>query len=91
MDALIHQFLYKPLRHDGTKVDVLLMNSLTTSSSMDIVFEDIPGFNGAAGVTVSCVLGCKDIGTFDDKIKVEVESHDARFLILEAYPSRKID
>lgn len=61
-----------------------MLNSKESESLIDVVFGDVPNFKGGEGVTVRCLWEHKDLGVFDDMIQLSIESHDARFLILEA-------
>ena len=45
-----------------------MLNSKESEDSIDVVFEDIPGFKGKKGVSVRCIWGHKDLGVLDDKI-----------------------
>ncbi|GMH62596.1 hypothetical protein TL16_g03510 [Triparma laevis f. inornata] len=79
------QYLYKPMSEDGSKVAVLVLNSGDNQVTININFDEIPGFKGAERVDARCVWGRKDIGTFDEKLDdVVIESHDARFFMFEA-------
>jgi len=68
---------------DGSKVAVLLMNSGDEAAELVLDFVDIPGFAGGKAES-RCVWGHKDLGEFDGGLTVNVKSHDAAFLVLEA-------
>ncbi|GMH85976.1 hypothetical protein TrST_g9964 [Triparma strigata] len=79
------QYLYKPMSEDGSKVAVLVMNSDDSEVTVDVSFDEIPGFKGGEGVSARCVWGRKDMGVFDGVLDgVVISSHDARFFMFEA-------
>jgi len=68
------QYLYKPLKYDGTRVAVLLMNSGDASADLALDFADIPGLK-CKTCNVRDIWEKKDLGKEDESITVKVFIH----------------
>lgn len=76
------QYLYKPLKYDGTSVAVLLMNSGDTSADLALDFADIPGLK-CKTCNVRDIWNHRDLGTFSKShVAKDVGSHDSTFLVI---------
>ena len=81
------QFLSKRQSYNGTKVAVLLLNSLKETAQLTLLLERIPG--------ITCLYGCRirdlwrheTLGVFGQSWSVTVGPHDAAFITLEALPA----
>jgi len=79
--AASHQYLYKPLTTDGSKTAVFMMNSDSATQSLTLNLSDVPGMTGPCD-NARDIWEHKDLGKFEETITVDVESHDAAFLVL---------
>lgn len=53
------QYLYKPMKEDGSQVAVLLMNQMDSDSQdLTVNFSDVPGLS-CATCAVRCIWGRK--------------------------------
>lgn len=79
-----HRYLSKPLG-DGKGVAVLLMNSGEDRHPLEVVFKDVPDV-GCSETSCSCLVrdiwAHRDLGQFVGSYNVNVESHDAAFLLV---------
>lgn len=79
--AASHQYLYKPLKTDGTTTAVFMMNSDSTTQTLTLNVSDVPGMKGPCD-NARDIWEHKDLGKVDELITVDVDSHDAAFLVL---------
>lgn len=80
------QYWYKPLKTDGTRTAVLLMNHGDATSDLSLTFADIPGVK-CTTCHVRDIVARKDLGTFTNTyIAQSVESHAASFLMISPEP-----
>merc|ERR1712146_748115 len=76
------QYLYKPLKYDGTRVAVLLMNSGDASADLALDFADIPGLK-CKTCNVRDIWNHRDLGTYSKSyVAKDVGSHDCAFLVI---------
>ena len=73
------QYLSKPL--GGGKVAVLLMNSDSAKATLSTTFASIPGVT-CTDCNVRDIWAHKDLGKKTGSVSVDVETHDAAFLII---------
>merc|ERR1719440_1774936 len=84
------QYFYKPMKADGSKIAVLLMNHGDGNANLDLAFADVPGL-AKGKIQVRDIWNHKDVTTTtDSKITRTVASHDADFLVLTVAPSEEI-
>jgi len=75
------QYWYKPV--GGGKIAVLLMNHATTSASLTLTFNTVPGIPaGTTNVAVRDIWTQQDVGVKNTSYTVTLNSHDSAFLML---------
>jgi alpha-galactosidase len=79
--ASASQYLYKPIGKG--RVAVLLMNMAEDTQMLTADFSKIPGITCTVGCKVRDIWQHKDLGAFNGTATVQVESHDAAFLVVQ--------
>jgi alpha-galactosidase len=74
-----YQYLYKPISNH--RVAVLLLNSGSSTETLEINFKDIPNWN-KMNCKVRDIWNHQDLGSFTNTWSTSVASHDAAFVVL---------
>ena len=75
------QYWNKPV--GGGKIAVLLMNHASTSATLTLTFNTVPGIPaGTTNVAVRDIWAQQDVGVKANSYTVTLNSHDAAFLML---------
>ena len=81
-DAPTWQYFYKPIKADGAKTAVLLMNHGNKTADLTLDFADVPGLK-CSSCNVRDIWNHQDLGSFDTSVVAKtVASHDAAFYVI---------
>uniref|UniRef100_A0A7S3LMS6 Alpha-galactosidase n=1 Tax=Aplanochytrium stocchinoi TaxID=215587 RepID=A0A7S3LMS6_9STRA len=81
-----YQYFYKPVKQNGEKTAVLLMNNFEIKQTLSFNFADVPSLT-CANCRIRDIWTRKDIGVFKDTFTCEsVASHDSCFLMISPAP-----
>uniref|UniRef100_A0A7S3LNX9 Alpha-galactosidase n=1 Tax=Aplanochytrium stocchinoi TaxID=215587 RepID=A0A7S3LNX9_9STRA len=80
------QYFYKPIKQNGKKTAVLLMNNFESEQTLSVAFANIPSVT-CNKCLVRDIWAQEDIGVFKDIFSCEnVVSHDSCFLMISSAP-----